>query len=55
MSADLSQQRIELEDEEALVRRYSKSRQLLDGVVEVSLGADGASERIDALVLSIAG
>jgi ferrous iron transport protein B len=52
MSADLSQQRIELEDEEALVRRYSKSRQLLDGVVEVSLGADGASERIDALVLN---
>ena len=52
MSADLSQQRIELEDEEALVRRYSRSRQLLDGVVEVSLGADGASERIDALVLN---
>ena len=52
MSADLSQQRIELEDEEALVRRYSKSRQLLDGVVEMSLGADSASERIDALVLN---
>lgn len=52
MSADLSQQRIELEDEEALVRRYSKSRQLLDGVVEVSLGADSTSERIDALVLN---
>jgi ferrous iron transport protein B len=52
MPADLNQQRIEREDEEALVRRYSKSRQLLDGVVEVSLGADSASERIDALVLN---
>ena len=52
MPADLNQQRIEREDEEALVRRYSKSRQLLDGVVEMSLGADSASERIDALVLN---
>lgn len=40
------------EEEDALVRQYSKSRQLIDGVVEVRLGADSVSERLDALVLN---
>ena len=40
------------EEEDALVRQYSKSRQLTDGVVEVRLGADSVSERLDALVLN---
>lgn len=40
------------EEEDALVRQYSKSRQLIDGVVEVSLGADSVSERLDAIVLN---
>ncbi len=39
-------------EEDALVRQYSRSRQLIDGVVEVSLSADSVSERIDALVLN---
>ena len=40
------------EEEDALVRQYSKSRQLIDGVVEVSLSADSVSERLDAIVLN---
>jgi len=40
------------EEEDALVRQYSKSRQLIDGVVEVSRGADSVSERLDAIVLN---
>ena len=39
-------------EEDALVRQYLRSRQLIDGVVEVSLSADSVSERIDALVLN---
>ena len=40
------------EEEDALVRQYSKSRQLIDGVVEVSQGVDSVSERLDAIVLN---